>query len=191
MRFSILPVLALTGTFTSVLSAPTPEPLAIERRATTQAAVIQSLITTVVPSLSAINATAHTVTPASAPAALALAEAAAKTEITAVVSAFSASTAQLKALKGKRDTTEIATRQATVPLGVLLGELVADVLAAVDALLNSLGLGPASGLLAPLGPALSALLLALEVVVDDLLLAVETLVNDLLTGLAAGLILAK
>ena len=57
------------------------------------------------------------------------------------MSAFSASTAQLKALKGKRDTTEIATRQATVPLGVLLGELVADVLAAVDALLNSLGLG--------------------------------------------------
>ena len=54
-----------------------------------------------------------------------------------------------------------------------------------------LNIGPASGLLAPLGPALSALLLALEVVVDDLLLAVETLVNDLLTGLAAGLILAK
>ena len=95
---------------------------------------------------------------------------------------------------------------------MLLGELVADVLAAVDALLNALGLGtsrlvmhtcckggcltdlhtgPASGLLAPLGPALSGLLLALELVVDDLLAAVETLVNDLLTGLAAGLILAK
>ncbi|MCJ1280741.1 hypothetical protein MMC26_000058 [Xylographa opegraphella] len=191
MRFSILPVLALAGTFTNVLSAPTPEPLAVERRATTQAAIIQSLITTVVPSLSAINATAHAVTPASPPAVLAKAEAAAKTEIAAVVTAFSASTAQLKALKSARDTTAIATRQATVPLGVLLGELVADVLAAVDALLNSLGLGPASGLLAPLGPALSALLLALEVVVDDLLLAVETLVNDLLTGLAAGLILAK
>ncbi|MCJ1408080.1 hypothetical protein MMC19_002153 [Ptychographa xylographoides] len=191
MRTSFVSILALASSFTGVFSAPTPEAAALEPRALLKTAIVSNLTAVALPYLISINKTAETVTPASSPAAIAAAEVVYKTDITAVVGAIKYATTQSKGALTVRDIdSSIMSRQATVPLGVLLGELIADVLAAVDALLASLGLGPASGLLAPLGPALSALLIALELVVDDLLAAVETLVNDLLTGLAGGLLLA-
>ncbi|MCJ1472099.1 hypothetical protein MMC13_000746 [Lambiella insularis] len=191
MRFSVLPVLALASTFSGVFSAPTPEAadVSLGRRQATKSSIVTSLIDTIVPTLNSMMTAAQAANASdTVPAALP----GLTTQLNTVVAAITSSTAAAQGLSAAplKHTHAITVRQATVPLGVLLGELIADVLAAVDALLASLGLGPASGLLAPLGPALSGLLLALEVVVDDLLAAVETLVNDLLTGLAAGLIIA-
>lgn len=75
------------------------------------------------------------------PAAIAKAMPGLTTEMNTIVAAFTSSTSALKALNTTSATRAIAVRQATIPVGVLLGALVADVVAAVDSLLASLGLG--------------------------------------------------
>ncbi|KAI9811240.1 MAG: hypothetical protein M1827_005572 [Pycnora praestabilis] len=185
MKTSFTSLIALSGFFAGVFSAPTVEVAGIEKRQTSSAiSIVSSLYATVQQHTGAINSTTSTLTSSSSAAEKAAAQASIQSAISSITTAVQGSTSQIHTLakSNKRDvSTGLEVRQAadTNELAALVEDLLLDISGALNNIIATLGLTGLLNFLTPLVGSLSNLLLALEVVVNNLLAIVQALLDGL------------